>query len=78
METASKTTSTARKRSGAGSVIIHGDIVNVRKRRSKMGEQADLLINGDCCQVCGCNFEDEGGGYPRTCNACGGKDGDTL
>ena len=43
-----------------------------------MGEQAELIINGDVCQVCGCNFEDEGSGYPRTCNGCGGKDGDTL
>ena len=43
-----------------------------------MGEQAELLINGDCCSICGCNFEDEGSGYPRTCNGCGGKDGDTL
>jgi len=43
-----------------------------------MAEQADLAINGDVCEICGCNFEDAGSGYPRTCNACGGSDGDTL
>ena len=35
-----------------------------------MGEQADLLLNGDCCEVCGENFDDEGSGYPRRCSAC--------
>lgn len=35
-----------------------------------MGEQAELIINGDVCQVCGENFEDEGDGYPRTCESC--------
>jgi len=34
-----------------------------------MGEYADLLLNGDCCQVCGQNFE-ESFGYPVTCSAC--------
>lgn len=43
-----------------------------------MGEIADDIINGDCCQICGCYFEDEGAGYPRTCNSCGGEGGDTL
>ncbi len=43
-----------------------------------MGEQADLMINGDCCEQCGCNFEDEGPGYLRTCSGCGGDGGDTL
>lgn len=35
-----------------------------------MGEQADLILNGDVCQFCGENFEDEGFGYPRTCRSC--------
>lgn len=39
-----------------------------------MGEQADLIINGDVCEGCGQEFEDEGPGYPRRCKACGGKD----
>lgn len=43
-----------------------------------MGEMADLIIDGDVCQVCGCNFEDSGAGYPRTCTGCGGDGGETL
>lgn len=43
-----------------------------------MGEMADYLINGDDCEVCGMPFVDEGGGYPRTCNACGGDGGQTV
>ena len=44
-----------------------------------MGEMADYMVNGDDCQVCGVPFDDEGGdGYPRTCNGCGGNDGETV
>lgn len=36
-----------------------------------MGEQADLMLNGDVCQICGMDFEDgESPGYPRTCSGC--------
>ena len=35
-----------------------------------MGEYADLMINGDSCELCGCNFEEDGDGYPRTCKDC--------
>lgn len=37
-----------------------------------MGEQADLILNGDVCEGCGENFHDEGLGYPRRCSSCGG------
>lgn len=43
-----------------------------------MGEVADSMIEGDACQICGCFFEDNGAGYPRTCNGCGGDGGDIL
>jgi len=34
-----------------------------------MGEQADLMIDGEVCEQCGCNFE-EAHGYPVTCKDC--------
>lgn len=34
-----------------------------------MGEYADMMIDGDVCQVCG-GFMEGGGGFPRTCRAC--------
>lgn len=34
-----------------------------------MGEQADLMIDGEVCDICGCNFEDSHG-YPATCKDC--------
>lgn len=37
-----------------------------------MGEQADLIINGDVCEGCGEDFMEEGPGYPRRCSSCGG------
>lgn len=39
-----------------------------------MGEIADSIIEGECCQLCGVYFEDEAPGYPRTCAGCGGGD----
>lgn len=39
-----------------------------------MGEAADDILDGDCCEGCGMFFEDEGAGYPRRCKQCGGKD----
>jgi len=38
-----------------------------------MGEQADLMINGDICELCGCELG-EGEGYPRRCNGCEGEE----
>ena len=44
-----------------------------------MGDMADLIIDGEVCQICGVDFYDgEAPGYPRTCDGCGGKDGATL
>lgn len=37
-----------------------------------MGEIAELMINGDICEGCGCELG-EGDGYPRRCEGCGGK-----
>ena len=43
-----------------------------------MGEIADTMIYGEACHVCGCFFSDgEEPGYERTCNDCGGEDGET-
>lgn len=42
-----------------------------------MGEQAEYLLNGDDCQVCG-EYLGAGDGYPRTCRACGGGGGEPV
>ena len=34
-----------------------------------MGEIADSIINGECCQICGEYFEEEFG-FPATCDKC--------
>lgn len=39
-----------------------------------MGEMADAIIEGECCQQCGQFFDDEAPGHPRTCSGCGGMD----
>ena len=36
-----------------------------------MGEIADMMIEGDMCQVCG-EWLGEGDGFPRTCRGCAG------
>lgn len=38
-----------------------------------MGEQAELILNGDVCEGCGEEMGD-GPGYPRRCSSCGGSD----
>ncbi len=44
-----------------------------------MGDVADSMICGAACQRCGCWFDDDDEpGYPRTCDGCGGNEGDTL
>ena len=35
-----------------------------------MGEQADLIINGDICEGCPCALPGNGPGYPRYCREC--------
>lgn len=35
-----------------------------------MGEFADMVLDGDCCEACLEPFEDAGIGHPRTCDAC--------
>ena len=36
-----------------------------------MGQAADDMLNGLCCQVCGQFMDDyEEVGYPRTCESC--------
>jgi hypothetical protein len=35
-----------------------------------MGEIADDIIDGNCCETCGEYFEDEGDGFPRQCGGC--------
>jgi hypothetical protein len=34
-----------------------------------MGDAADMLLDGTCCQVCG-EFMGDDCGYPRTCDGC--------
>lgn len=38
-----------------------------------MGEIADLMINGDICEGCGCELDGQGDGFPRRCFGCGGR-----
>jgi hypothetical protein len=38
-----------------------------------MGEIADLMIEGEICEGCGCELGGEAPGYPRRCSGCGGK-----
>lgn len=36
-----------------------------------MGEAAEAILDGDCCQLCGEFFlDDESPGYPRSCRGC--------
>lgn len=37
-----------------------------------MGEIADMMINGECCSMCGQFFEEEYE-FPMECTECGGK-----
>ena len=37
-----------------------------------MGEIADAMVNGECCQECGQWFKEEYG-YPVSCTDCGGR-----
>ncbi len=39
-----------------------------------MGEIADLMINGDICQICSMELG-EGDGYPRSCAGCADESG---
>lgn len=40
-----------------------------------MGEAAEMMLEGLCCQQCGEFFHDgEEPGYPRTCAGCGGDE----
>lgn len=34
-----------------------------------MGEIADDIIDGACCDLCGCYFEEDNG-FPATCSVC--------
>lgn len=36
-----------------------------------MGEQAEMMVNGEVCTICGMFFDEEYG-YPKACEACGG------
>lgn len=35
-----------------------------------MGEIADMMLNGNLCQLCGCYINELPGGFPRTCEDC--------
>lgn len=42
-----------------------------------MGDIADLMLEGEICQVCGVELDDgNAGGFPRTCAGCQGFSGD--
>ena len=34
-----------------------------------MGDMTEMIMNGDCCQVCG-DYLGDGDGYPMTCTYC--------
>ncbi len=36
-----------------------------------MGEIADAMLDGECCTICGMEFEEDYG-YPLACEGCGG------
>ncbi len=38
-----------------------------------MGEAAESMLEGECCQECGEFFHDDSPGYPRSCAGCGGS-----
>lgn len=48
-----------------------GTTAKSTNKENNMGEMADAIIDGECCQVCGQYFEEEQG-YPCTCEECGG------
>ncbi len=36
-----------------------------------MGEIAEMILEGDLCEICGVYLDDEGGdGFPRRCEGC--------
>ena len=50
-------------------------------KKTTMGEIADMVVEGECCQICLCAFQNPGLGYPFTCTGCGGdvpEDDDEL
>lgn len=40
-----------------------------------MGEAAEAILDGECCQFCGEWFHDEAPGHPRSCGCDGGGSG---
>lgn len=36
-----------------------------------MGEYAEMMLDGTCCNVCGEYLGSEGNGFPVTCKSCG-------
>lgn len=45
-----------------------------------MGDIADMMLDGTCCQGCGELLSDDAPGHPRTCPGCSGEqiDGDAF
>lgn len=43
-----------------------------------MGEIADLMIEGEICEGCGCELDGEAPGFPRRCRGCGGNSRDFI
>jgi PHP family Zn ribbon phosphoesterase len=35
-----------------------------------MGEYADMILEGDVCQVCMCPLKNSLGDFPQTCGSC--------
>jgi len=36
--------------------------------RGSMGEIAEMMLEGDLCEMCGCTLPGEGRGFPRYCS----------
>lgn len=46
----------------------------MQKGRRKMGDIADMMLDGTLCEQCGC-YIGESVGYPRLCEDCQAEEG---
>lgn len=46
------------------------DYQNRKEKEIILGDVADAILDGDLCQVCGDAMDDDGEGFPVTCEDC--------